>query len=266
MRDPSCVWVFGGSQGIGRAVAGAYARRGARIGLFARRLAPLEEAAKEIGTAHGATVQGWVADVEDPLAVAHACDEAARALGAPELVVNCAGRARPARFAELTVDDLRATLRANLEGTWNVVQSALPHLEAGGGTIVNTASLAGLIGVYGYSDYAASKFAVIGLSEVLRQELAARGVDVRVLCPPDVDTPGFAEENRSKPPETAAISETGALLSPEQVAAELLRGLRGRRFLLIPGRSARWLARAKRLAPGLVERIIAGQLRRHARR
>ncbi len=259
------VWVFGGSQGIGRAVGEACAARGARVALFARGSETLEAAAREIAARGRAEVRGFVADVEQPEAVSSAAAAAREALGQPDLVVCCAGRARPGRFHELPVEALRATLRANLEGTWNVAQEAVQQLAERGGTLVTTASLAGLLPIYGFSDYAASKAGVIALSQVLRQELDAQGIDVRVLCPPDVDTPGLAAENEAKPEETLWLSETGSLLRAEEVATALLRALRGRNFLIVPGRSARALALAQRLTPGLVERIVRRQLRRMRR-
>ncbi len=260
----STAWVFGGSQGIGRAVAEALAAGGSRVAIFARRPEPLEAAALEISAHAGGdgSAQAFPADVEDALGVAAACDKAAATFGPPRLVVNCAGRARPRRFVELTVEDLRATLRANLEGAWNVSQAALPHLTERGGTLVHTASLAGLIGVYGYSDYAASKAGLIALCEVLRQELEPKGVDVRVLCPPDVDTPGFSEENRSKPRETRLLSGSGGLLTAREVAGDLLKGLEGSRWQIVPGRTNRLAVRLKGIAPGLVDRLLRARLRR----
>ncbi len=248
------VWVFGGSEGIGEAVAEACSRRGDRVAIFARRTERLEATSRHLG------ILGLSADVEDPDSLADACERAAKALGEPDLVVNCAGRARPARFADKDLGDLQADLRVHVEGAWNVVKACLP-LMPGGGTFVLTSSLAGLIPIFGYSDYAASKAGVIALAEVLRQELAPRKIDVRVLCPPDVDTPGFEIENRSKPRETRALSEGASLLTAEAVAGELLRGLDRRRFLIVPGRAARGLAAVVRLAPRLARRIVDRSLR-----
>ncbi len=262
MKRWKVAWVFGGSEGIGRAVSEALAEQGTRLVIMARREEILQQTASEIGDEFGIEVVGIVADVEDPLSVARACDEAAAKCGVPQLVVNCAGRAKPGRFTELNIDDLRATLRVNLEGPWNVAQAALPHLEEHGGTLVQTASLAGLIPVYGYSDYAASKAGVIAMCEVLRQELGPKGIDVRVLCPPDVDTPGFEEENRTKPAETVAISAAASLMSPKEVASELLEGLQGKRPVIVPGRSGKWTWRAKRAFPRWVERFLRFEIRR----
>src|SRR5438477_366286 len=103
--------------------------------------------------------------------------------------------------------------------------AAAKRFAAGGAHVAifarRRASLAGLIGVFGYTDYCASKFAIVGFSEALRSELKPHGIMVSVLCPPDVDTPGFAVENTTKPPETVAISEGAKPMTPDEVAAEL---------------------------------------------
>ena len=126
----------------------------------------------------------------------------------------------------------------------------------GGGYIVNTSSMAGLIGVFGYTDYCASKFALVGFSEALRSELKPHGITVSVLCPPDTDTPGFATENQTKPEETRAISATAKVVSPDAVADELLRGMARERFLIIPGFDSRLGVLAKRFVPGVVQRVM----------
>ena len=187
-------------------------------------------------------------------------------LGAPDLLINCAGRAVPDYFERIGAAQLDETLRINLAGTWHATQVVAPHMRARrSGHIVNVSSLAGLIGVFGYTDYCASKFALIGFSEALRAELRRDGVAVSVLCPPDTDTPALAAENRTKPPETHAVSAGASLLSADAVADALLAGIARRRFLIIPGREARLAYLAKRLLPGLVTWVMDRQVARVGR-
>jgi len=145
----------------------------------------------------------------------------------------------------------------NLHGCWNTIQALLPHMKAKGrGYIVNTSSVAGLIGVFGYTDYCASKFALIGFSEALRGELKPHGITVSVLCPPDTDTPGFETENLTKPEETRAISAQSKILPPDAIADALLRGMARSTFLIIPGRDGQLGVLAQRLVPGVVRWVM----------
>jgi len=147
-------------------------------------------------------------------------------------------------------------MQTNFYGIWNTISLLSPHMKAAGGYIVNTSSIAGLIGVFGYTDYSASKFAIIGFSEALRSELRPHGIGVSVLCPPDTDTPGFAVENTTKPDETKAISEGARLMSSDAVAQAFFRGVAKGRFIIIPGASGRLTVLLKRWFPSLVNRIM----------
>jgi NAD(P)-dependent dehydrogenase (short-subunit alcohol dehydrogenase family) len=265
--DGRLAFVVGGSMGIGLATAERLAAGGADVVVFARRAEPLRAAAERIAAWRRRPEQRVVTrqvDVADGAHVDAVLGEVVREVGVPDLLINCAGRARPAYFADITTAELEDTLRVNFMGCWHTVKAVLPHLRARGrgGHLVNTASLAGLIGIFGYTDYCASKFAIVGFSEALRSELAPEGIAVSVLCPPDVDTPGFAEENRHKPPETVAASAGASLMTADAVADELLAGIAKRRFLIVPGRDARISALAKRWLPGLVTRTIDRQVRR----
>ncbi len=130
-----------------------------------------------------------------------------------------------------------------------------------GGYIVNVSSICGSIGVFGYADYSAAKFGVIGFSEALRSEVKPHGINVSVLCPPDTDTPGYAEENKTKPPETVAVSGTAGCMKPEQVAGALLKGMGSGQFIIIPGADGQFSVIMKRLFPWLVEMVMDSQIR-----
>jgi 3-dehydrosphinganine reductase len=237
--------------------------------LFARRRDALEAAARAVEAVRKAATQRVVwrqLDAADRLQVEQVMAEAVAAFGAPDVLVNCAGRAYPHRFEDVTYAQFDDTLRMNVHTCWNTVQVLLPQMRERGGYIVNTSSVAGLIGVFGYTDYCASKFAIVGFSEALRSELKPLGITVSVLCPPDTDTPGFAIENRTKPEETRAISATAKVMSAEAVADALIDGMRCERLLIIPGRDSRLVALAKRFFPGLLERVLDRTVRQVAAR
>jgi len=262
------VYVVGGSLGIGLAIATRVASLGSQVTIFARHKAPLDQAVGTVDAVRKHPSQRVAArqlDVGDPLQVAQVMHQAVAELGPPDVLINCAGRAYPRRFEEVSYEQFADTLRVNLHGCWNTVQALLPHMKPKGGYIVNTASIAGLIGVFGYTDYCASKFGVVGFSEALRSELKAYDITVSVLCPPDTDTPGLAIENQTKPEETRAISATARVMTADAVADALIRGMARRAFLIIPGIEGRVGVLAKRLFPGVVERIMDRTIRRVAR-
>jgi 3-dehydrosphinganine reductase len=258
--DNARVYVVGGSLGIGLAVAQRVAALGAEVTIFARRREPLEQAAAAVRAScrrPDQTVACGQLDVADHDQVAATMQTQVAERGAPDVLINCAGRAYPRRFEDITYAQFAETMLVNLHGCWNTIQALLPHMQARGrGYIVNTSSIAGLIGVFGYTDYCASKFALVGLSEALRSELKPHGITVSVLCPPDTDTPGFATENLTKPEETRAISATAKVLPPAVIADALLRGMARGRFLIIPGRDGRLEVLAQRLAPGMVRWVM----------
>lgn len=253
------VFVTGGSSGIGLAACRVFAQKGAHLALFARDEKRLQCAASGISECRAK--QGRVCffplDVADREAVQARMEQAVSEMGAPDVLFNCAGRALPMPFEDVAFEQFDATMKINLYGTWNTVAALAPLMkQRGSGLIVNTSSVAGLVGVFGYTDYCASKFAVIGFSEALRGELSPHGVRVQVLCPPDTDTPGFEAENKTKPQETKAISANAKLLSADDVALGLVKGIAGGQFLIIPGFDGKLTWLAKRLFPGLVSAVM----------
>lgn len=246
-------FVFGGSEGIGLAVASQLVAAGAEVVVLSRSQAKLDAAVALLGPG----ARGRVVDVTDARTTTAAVDALVAELGVPDLVVTTAGYARPGYLDDLAEEHITGMVVTNLVGTINVCRAVLPHQRAAGrGTIVTTSSMAGLAGVFGYTVYSATKFGVIGFSEALRREVRPYGIEVRVLCPPNTLTPGFDAENQHKPAEVLAAEESVATLTPEQVAAALMRALRRRRgFLVVPGGS-RLAAFAIRFAPSVVDRAL----------
>ncbi len=204
-------------------------------------------------------------DVTDHDQVARVMEEAVREFGPPDILINCAGRAYPDYFENISYEQFDETMKVHAYGAWNTVSALFPHMKGRGGYIVNTSSVLGFLGIFGYTDYAASKFAVVGFSQALRAEARGHRIGVSVLCPPDTDTPGFAVENINKPPETRAISEGGGIMRPEEVAECLLKGMRRGRFFILPG-SASTIYRLNRIFPWLIELVSDFQIRKVRRR
>ncbi len=266
--DGRIAFITGGSSGIGLAAAEQLAAEGAEVVLFARGRERLEEAVRRVEARRkreGQRVSFRQMDVTDHGEVARVMGEAVNGFGPPDLLINCAGRAYPNYFENITFEQFDETMKVHAYGAWNTASALVPGMKEKGGWIANTTSLLGFLGIFGYTDYCASKFAVIGFSEALRSELKRYRIGVSVLCPPDTDTPGFAVENLTKPPETVAVSEGGGLMQPGEVAAALLKGIRRGRFFILPG-SSRTVFYLKRYLPWLVDAVMDRQIRRAAGR
>lgn len=271
-----CAVITGGSSGIGLAVAKELVQSGVDVLLIARDKGRLEQAAESLKSAKsqkegrlgvlGKTgghprVSTLSLDVGNPEEVKNKLRKAVEEFGEPDFLLNCAGEAFPDYFDRIQDTLFEQTINVHLKGTWYVTKTLLPYLKKNRGTIVNVSSLAGLVGVYGYTAYSAAKAGIIGFSEALRSELAMEGVRVAVLCPPDTDTPGFERENRTKPVETKAISKSAGVLKPEKVAQELFRGLSKGKFLIVPGTEARLTAWIARHLPLVVQWIMDRSVR-----
>jgi NAD(P)-dependent dehydrogenase (short-subunit alcohol dehydrogenase family) len=203
------------------------------------------EAAVESLRGSGTEVRGIVCDVADPLSVERAAEASYRAFGNVHVVCNNAGVAAPGGIDDISLDNWRWVLDVNLMGVLHGIRSFLPHIRAHGegGHIVNTASMAGMIAGPGFSPYAASKFAVVAMSEGLAAQLKPLGIGVSVLCPGFVRTL-IGESGRNRPerygptqtPDPASpqgqviayIAERLASgLDPSEIATRVLAAIRG---------------------------------------
>ncbi|MCP3952380.1 MAG: SDR family oxidoreductase [Desulfobacterales bacterium] len=251
-------YIFGGSSGIGLETGKLLAAAGARVFIFARTTEKLQAAEEAISACASGENRGFGSlsvDVTDHEGVNAAIENAIDRFGIPDLLINSAGRGSAYHFEDIRYAEFDRTMKINLYGTWNTVSALVGRMQPGS-HIVNVASIAGFVGVFGFTGYTAAKFGVIGFSEALRSELKPRGIGVSVLCPPDTDTPGFHEENLTKPEETKEICANARLMQPDQVARVLVRGLQKNRFMIIPGFDGKLTYFAKRLLPGLVAALM----------
>ncbi len=243
------VFITGGSSGIGLALARSLVAQGAHVAIAARGAEQLERARAELAAeARGdQRVEAFVLDVSDRVAVSAVSAAVLEALGGIDLLVNNAGITHPGYAWELDDEVFERMVQVNYLGTVWVTRAFLPVLmEQRSGQVVNVSSIAGLMGVFGYTAYGASKFAVSGFTESLRQELKPHGVGVSLLCPPDTDTPQLAYEEDLKPVETKALAGTVKPMSAQAVAQAMLDGVAAGRPVIIPGMDGWvtvWLAR-----------------------
>jgi 3-dehydrosphinganine reductase len=260
------VLITGGSSGIGLATAKLLSAEGANVLILSRSRDRIDHAVGEIEgqrKSEAQRISGMQLDVSQHEEVNRVMAEAIEQFGIPDLLINSAGKAVPRPFEEISYEQLDDIMRTNFYGAWSTIQALLPHMKKkGGGHIVNVSSMAGFIGVFGYADYGASKFAMMGLSETLRMELRQYNIRVSVLCPPDTDTPGYQLENRTKPPETWAIGETAKLIEPDVVARALLKGIRKERCLVMANAEGWLIYLAKRYTPFVLDWMLDRAVRR----
>lgn len=252
--------VVGASEGIGQAIAAGLASLGCHVVLSARRQEPLEAALQDLRGRTGPQTRLAIEsfDVSIWESTRLAVERIIATHGLPDLVINCAGFAHPGWLEEIELEPMEQMMRVNYFGTMHVCKAFLPHfVKRGSGYFVNTSSLGGVIGLFGYTGYCASKFAVAGFSEALRREVAPYGIFVTLLCPPNTRTPGLERENLVKPPEVLAQEETIATVSPEFVARRLLQELPRRRAMVIPTLDGTVVSMASRWFPWLVDRVLA---------
>jgi short-subunit dehydrogenase len=214
--EKKTVVITGASSGIGRAAALEFARRGANLVLAARRQELLDEVATAC-RALGVECRTVVTDVTLRSDCEHLIDVA----GKVDILVNNAGFAIFDPIESAKPDDLEAMMQTNYFGTVWCSQAVLPQMLARReGTIVNVASIAGIMGYARMGGYCATKFAMIGFSETLRDEVLGRGVRVAMVCPGTVETQFFVKAERGKMP---GASRLILAIKPEHVARVIVR-------------------------------------------
>ncbi|AFM13604.1 SDR family oxidoreductase [Turneriella parva] len=254
--------ITGASKGIGRAFAHALAPKASALVLLARDAKALKAVSAELTKLNPKlSVETYSVDLSDPKAIKKTTDAIRKAHRTINGIVNNAGYARPGYFHELPADEFEKAMRVDYLGAVHVTR-ALHDLVPKGGLITFTSSVVGYMGVFGYSSYAGAKFALIGFAETLRQELAAREIQVSVLCPPDTETPGYAIENQTKPVETQALSAGAKLMTAEAVAQKFVNGIERGKFLINCNFDSALIYRLKSIWPSLVHRIMLGMIKK----
>jgi len=240
-------FITGGGSGVGLGQAKVFARAGARVVIADISADHLDHALnyfRHIGT----PVHGIHLDVTDRAAFERAAQETERLVGPVQLLFNTAGVSMFGPLEKSTYEDYDWMMGVNFGGVVNGIQTFVPRMiERGqGGYIVNTASMSGLIASGPAGIYCASKFAVVGLSQALRQSLDRYDIGVSVLCPGNVNT-NIAECTRNRPPH---LANTGyhidadvvdafrtiysAGMDPVHLAEHLIEAMRRNQLYVIP--------------------------------
>ncbi len=246
--------ITGASSGIGRLLALRLAREGARVALVARREAELRQLATDIEEGGGQALV-LPCDVAERTGVFACAEQAVRAFGGIDVLVNNAGYGHHRRFLDWDLDDMERMVRVNFFGALYWTKALLPQMaERRSGWLVFIASVAGKLGVPEESAYAASKFAMVGLAEALSIELEDLGVHVLTVCPGAINTPFFdAEALERMPPVSRRM-----MIEPERVVDAVVSALaRGKHEITVP----------RMIAAGYIVRTLAPEfMRRNTKR
>ena len=257
--------ICGGSKGIGKETAKEFFRQGGSVCLLARNQEVLDQAEKEVEALRSHSDQNIFTIAGDASRfdeISPLITDFIERFGTPDYLINAVGYAYPEYVQNLRLDDFKRNMDVNYYGQLVPTMILIPYfMKKKEGHISFISSMMGYMGIIGYASYAPTKFALVGLAEVLRHELAPYNVSVSILYPPDTDTPGFERENETKPFETAALSETAKLYKPEVVARHYLDGLSRNKFQIMFGEGV-WIWRLYRLFPKLIHGITDSDLRK----
>lgn len=245
--------VTGAASGLGREFVRQLVSRGERVALWDRDINGMDAtcAVAACPRAHRELV-----DVRDAESVHRAAQSTRAVVGRVAHVIHCAGVARGGSFSSVAAEDYREMLECNALGSIHVALALLPMLREiaspeARSTLLLVSSLAGLRAMPQLAGFSASKFAVTGLAQSLRDELADEPVDLKMLCPPLADTPLLR-----KLPESLPTFKLSRVESPHDVVAEALDDFDRLDWLTIVGMRSRALWKTSRVAPALVDQII----------
>ena len=249
------VYITGGSSGIGLGLAQFYVRAGNDVVLIARDEVKLDAALILCNRMRADASQRVAAESVDVTAYGLLTQKLMRIVernGPPDMLILCAGVACCKTFLDTSAAEFDTVVECNFAGSREVARAILPGMiQRGFGQIAFVSSLSGLVGIYGYTAYSASKFAVTGFVHALRQELSGSGVSVHLVCPPEVNTPMIRAEAETVWPQPRFLKDLIGTLEPAQAARKIAAGIEKGKAVIIPGFRAGLVACMARLSPGL---------------
>jgi len=163
-------------------------------------------------------------------------------------VINSAGVAHPGTFTSLKPEIFDWMMDVNYFGTVNVLKNLVPKMkERRSGVIVNISSIAGFLGIYGYTAYSASKFAVTGFTDALKSELKPFRIHISIVFPPDTQSPQLDYEKKYKPFVTQQVAGSAKLMSADAVAKEIIKSVSRNKYIVLPGFEGKLLYHLKNI-------------------
>ncbi|OQR93027.1 3-ketodihydrosphingosine reductase [Achlya hypogyna] len=223
------VFITGGSQGLGRGLALQLVAAGANVTIVSRSSAKLQSVindAEKSATPGRGRIAFESADTCDAEAIRDAVSSAEANFGPIDILFAVAGKATTGTVDTVSLNSHKAAMDLNYFGTLHAIHAVLPGMTSrNSGSLVLVASGAALSSYVGYAAYSPSKYAIRGLAECLRNELQPRNITVHIAYPGQMDTPGFVEEELTKPAACKAIEADDVKHTPEAVAKSILRDL-----------------------------------------
>jgi 3-dehydrosphinganine reductase len=254
------VLITGGSEGIGRALALDLTKCGADVTILARSAPKLINTLAEMETLRVSPTQvlNYVScDVTQFEWVRKTIDELIFEHRVPDILMNVAGYAQPGYIHEQEIHHFDDMMNLNLFGVVHTCKAITPYfMKEKKGIILNTSSMAGFLGLFGYTAYCATKFAVVGFSEALRRELKPYNVQVSILCPPNTKTPGLEKENKVKPKEILATEEKAKVATAEEVALATLKDLKKKKTMIIPTADGNLAYILNKISPKIIDQFV----------
>jgi 3-dehydrosphinganine reductase len=261
------VIITGGSSGIGFSIAKELAQAQANLYLIARDQTKLDNAVSLLKKSFGAalSIHSVASDVSDSQAITLAINDIGIREGKIDLLVNNAGVLRCGRFEEISLLDVEHSVQVNFMGAVYCCKAAWKYLSVAHGRIAFVSSVAGYIGLIGYSAYAPTKFAMAGLAECLRMEGKRDGISISIIFPGDTQTPMLEYEYEIALPETLEINKAVKAKHPDEVAKILLRGVQSGKFEIYCDIESRAYRIFKNFLPRMFYKIMDGMAERGAR-
>ena len=259
MKTKQRVYITGGSSGIGLSLAIRYAQNGDDVILLARNQDKLDEAAelcKADSLSDSQLIAGISLDISELSTLQEKMNAITGEYGQPDLLILSAGTAGNKTFLDMGSEEFDNMMTLNFSASRETARCVLPAmLERDRGQIAFISSTAGLMGVYGYSAYCASKYAVTGFVTALQQELYGTGVYATLVCPSEVATPMIAAEAGSVLPQTRLLKDLGGTLSPEKAADIIFKGIGKNKTIVLTGFVAHLFDFTNRVFPWLFRKI-----------
>jgi NAD(P)-dependent dehydrogenase (short-subunit alcohol dehydrogenase family) len=257
------VLITGASRGLGLVLARRFAAEGAHVAILARGGAALADAAQEL-RAKGGDVDAFEADISNPVEAERAVQRVISRWGRLDVLVNNAGQILSAPQQHVTVEDFEQNMGVHFYGPLHLIRAAIPHMRRqGGGRIVNIASIGGKVAIPHLLPYCASKFALVGLSDGLRAELARDRIAVTTIVPGLMRTGSHVNArfrgHHAREFAWFALADAWPLTSMDvdRAAAKIVEATREKRARLILSLQAKTLAWLDALTPGLVATAMA---------